>query len=73
MKSQAYAPICHDGPCLSRLQPERDCFCEGFTGFFGSQTVRNDFQLPIFLSRVRIEVLGNVNHFSTTGLLRYDH
>ena len=29
--------------------------------FFGTKTVKNDFQLSNFVSRVRIEVLGNVS------------
>ena len=36
-------------------------FCKWFAGFFGAQTVKNDFQLSDFVSMVRIEVLGNVN------------
>ena len=29
MKSQAYGSMWHDGPCLLRLQPERDFFASG--------------------------------------------
>ena len=29
MKSQAYAAICHDGPCFPSLQPIRDFFASG--------------------------------------------
>ena len=36
-------------------------FASGSQIFFGAQTVKNDFQLSKFLSRVVIEVLGNVN------------
>ena len=35
-------------------------FWEWFAGFF-TQTVKNDFQLSNFVSKVRIEVLVNVN------------
>ena len=34
---------------------------ERFVGFFGTQTVNNDFQVSNLLSMVRIEVLGTVN------------
>ena len=55
MKWQTYAPIWHDGPCLPRLQPERDFIASSSLGFFGTQTVKNDFQLSNIVSRVRIE------------------
>ena len=60
MKSQAYAPIWHNDPYLPRLQPGYD-FLRAVRGFFGTQTVKNDFQLSNFVSRVRIEVFSNVN------------
>ena len=61
MKSQAYAPIWPNGPCLPRLQQGRDCFARGSHGVSGTQTINNDFQLSDFVSGVRIEVLGYVN------------
>ena len=30
-------------------------------GFFGTQTVKDDFELSNFVSRLRIEVLGDFN------------
>ena len=75
MKSQAYAPIWPNGPCLPRLQQGRDCFTSGSHGVSGTQTINNDFQLTYFVSGVRIEVLGYVNwsitpHISTKLMLR---
>ena len=61
MKSQAYAPIRPNGPCLPRLQQGRDCFARGSHGVSGTQMINNDFQLSDFVSGVRIEVLGYVN------------
>ena len=61
MKSQAYAPIWPNGPCLPRLHQGRDCFASGSHGVSGTQTINNDFQLTYFVSGVRIEVLGYVN------------
>ena len=45
MKSQAYAPTWHYGPCLPRLQPIRNFFASGSRDFFGTQTVKKDVQL----------------------------
>ena len=61
MKSQAYAPIWPNGPCLPRLQQGRDCFARGSHGVSGTETINNNFQLSDFVSGVRIEVLGYVN------------
>ena len=38
MKSQAYAPIWPNGPCLPWLQQGRDCFASGSHGVSGTQT-----------------------------------
>ena len=57
MKSQSYAPICPNGPCLPRLQQGRDFFASGSHGVSGTQTINNDLQLSDFVSGVRIEVL----------------
>ena len=44
MKSQAYAPLWHDGPCLLKLQPARDFVASGSQVFFsGTQTANNVF------------------------------
>ena len=41
MKSQAYAPIWPNGPCLPRLQQGRDFFASSSHGFSGTQTIFN--------------------------------
>ena len=61
MKSQAYAPIWPNGPCLRRLQQGRDFVASCSHGVSVTQTINNDFQLSYFVSGVRIEVLGYVS------------
>ena len=68
MKSQAYAPIWPNGPCLPRLQQRRDFFASGSHGVSGTQTINIDFQLSYFVPRLRIEVLGYVKCAYNTNI-----
>ena len=56
MKSQAYAQIWPNGPCLPRLKQGRDFFASGSRGVSGTQTINSDFQLSDFVSGVRFWV-----------------
>ena len=44
IKSKANTPTWHDGPCLLRLQPERDFF-RAVSVFFVTQTIFNNLVL----------------------------
>ena len=51
MKSQAYAPLWHDGPCLLKLQPARDFVASGSQFFFPVRKLLTTFSTNTFCAK----------------------